>query len=243
MRWNGVHQPIDRVSGVFEVQDLLRKTLHKSENAFTNIIGQHPDLGDHYLLITGHILHGNDRVALDWLDSLEALGTKDTPGLDALLDVRTQLGAAWPYAGVAQDQVLKDNMEGTEAGAPLARALAIQAGLTKELPAIPLPDTNKARRVHRPRASEYAVMEQNGPRLFPNPCGDHTYLVFAEAQEDPISYRIVDAMGRVVKEATTTAGGQVFHMDLSGLASGAYLCEVQKAEGPEEVLQLVIQQR
>ncbi len=86
-------------------------------------------------------------------------------------------------------------------------------------------------------------MEQNGPRLFPDPCGDHTYLVFAEAQEDPISYRIVDAMGRVVKEATTTAGGQVFHMDLSGLASGAYLCEVQKAEGPEEVLQLVIQQR
>jgi hypothetical protein len=212
-------------------------------STFTNIIGQHPDLGDHYLLITGHILHGNDRVALDWLDSLEALGTKDTPGLDALLDVRTQLGAAWPYAGVAQDQVLKDNMEGTEAGAPLARALAIQAGLTKELPAIPLPDTNKARRVHRPRASEYAVMEQNGPRLFPDPCGDHTYLVFAEAQEYPISYRIVDAMGRVVKEATTTAGGQVFHMDLSGLASGAYLCEVQKAEGPEEVLQLVIQQR
>ena len=210
---------------------------------FAGIVGQHPDLADHYLLITGHILHGDDRIARDWLDSLDALGTKDTPGLDVLLDLRTQLGAAWPYAGTAQEQPLKDHMDGTETGAPIARAIAMQAGLTKELPAVPLPDASKARRIPRSRATEFAVGEQMGPRLFPNPCSDHTYLVFAEAQESPVSYRILDAMGRVVAERTTGVGGQVFPVDLTGLASGTYLCEVQKSDGANEILQLVIQQR
>lgn len=210
---------------------------------FASIVGQHPDLGDHYLLITGHILHGDDRIARDWLDSLDALGTKDTSGLDVLLDLRTQLGAAWPYAGTAQEQPLKDLMDSTEVGAPMARALAIQAGLTKELPAIPLPDTNKARRIPRSRATEFAVGEQMVPRLFPNPCSDHTYLVFAEAQESPVSYRILDAMGRVVVERATGVGGQVFQVDLTGLASGPYLCEVNKPDGPGDVLQLVVQRR
>ncbi len=210
---------------------------------FASIVGQHPDLADHYLLITGHILHGDDRIARDWLDSLDALGTKDTPGLDVLLDLRTQLGAAWPYAGTAQEQPLKDLMDSTEVGAPMARALAIQAGLTKELPAIPLPDTNKTRRIVRQRATVYQVTEQKGPRFFPNPCHDHTYLVFGEAQEAPMNYRVLDAMGRVVAERTTGVGGQVFPVDLSGLASGTYLCEVQRSDGTNEVLQLVIQQR
>lgn len=206
-------------------------------------IGQHPDLADNYLLITGHLLNGDDRDGLDWIDSLETLGIKDTPVHDALYGMRSDIGGSWPYAGPAQEQILKDNMEGYVTGAPVARALAFQAAQTTDLPDVPLPDASKSRRFRRNKQESNTATEPAGPRFFPNPCTDHSYLVFPEEQVLPIHYRIMDPTGRVVKESSTTGSGQVFQVDLTGFAAGNYLCEIYREGVAQEVLQLVIYNR
>lgn len=223
------------------VNQLLTDSLETERwSAFITTIGASPDFADKFLMHAVHLQHGAVTQAQDWLDSLEAVSPKDIVVLEMLTDLRDDLGTAWPYARQQDWAVLEPQIDRLEAGAAWARSMAYQAEHTRKLPVLPLPDPNKSRQVMgRERDASLSALER-GAKLFPNPANDHTFLVLDEALEGALNMRLVDALGGVVTERTFSNSGQVFQVDLAGLAQGSYVCEIMRDGMDKESIQLVV---
>lgn len=146
-----------------------------------------------------------------------------------------------PYARQQDWADLEPQIDRLEAGAAWARGMAYQAEHTRALPVLPLPDPNKSRVVeHRRERSTSDAEPQSGAKLFTNPASDHTFIVLDQVNEDGINYRLFDGAGRVVAAERVITAGQVFQIELSGLAPGIYACELSTTDGLTETLQLVV---
>jgi glutaminyl-peptide cyclotransferase len=80
-------------------------------------------------------------------------------------------------------------------------------------------------------------------RTFPNPCRRRTHLTFRVPQESPVSLRIFDIQGRLVRTLVDGGRGVGEHavaLDVGGLSSGTYIVRLVSGEMMETVKILVV---
>lgn len=73
--------------------------------------------------------------------------------------------------------------------------------------------------------------------VFPNPAKDNTTITFVQEQDGMVSITLTDLSGQVVLSETVKAeaGQQRIGLDLSGLATGAYVCHISSDSVVETV--------
>lgn len=203
-------------------------------------LNANPSLSDMQVLHDIHLWSGEPE-AEQWADSLRANTQESMDVMRAMDSLRMAL-PTWPYARPADMPLLNSAMEKPEVGATLARALAHLSGLSKALPTLELPDLEDRRfvRLNRRVPPAQGTAETGKVQVFPNPAIGHTFVILATEPADAVQLNLYDNMGRAVKQQRSHARGSIVELNLEGLASGSYVCEVSVDGEPQQNIPIVV---
>ena len=95
-------------------------------------------------------------------------------------------------------------------------------------------------RLNRRVPPAQGTAETGKVQVFPNPAIGHTFVILATEPADAVQLNVYDNMGRAVKRQRSHARGSIVELNLEGLASGSYVCEVSVDGEPQQNIPIVV---